>query len=181
MCCGRRRWRSQHSSNSDRARGGADRDATLVPRRHRIQALEPVTQGIERAGCSQRGCTGDGVLLGCLKSIFNGFILGHVLMMRHATPFRQDMSRRAHNDCMGCTRCGHEYHMHTLGAEHRCRMRIAYEWDEERKVFNKLAPCKCCGWRGAVPRSAACPHEYVRYAPSTCVHCGHVRSSSEQR
>jgi hypothetical protein len=52
-------------------------------------------------------------------------------------------------------------------------MRIAYDWDEAKKTFNKTCPCRCPGWRGVLTHDAGCPHEYVPTQDS-CVHCGHV-------
>jgi hypothetical protein len=52
-------------------------------------------------------------------------------------------------------------------------MRIAYDWDEKRKAFGSIAPCRCFAYRGVVPGNVGCPHEYVKSQPG-CVACGHV-------
>jgi hypothetical protein len=61
-----------------------------------------------------------------------------------------------------------------LGEEKKCRMRIAYDWDDRRKTFNKTCPCRCPGYLGV--ESGGCPHEYVNTAPG-CVHCGHIEAT----
>jgi uncharacterized protein (DUF983 family) len=80
---------------------------------------------------------------------------------------------------MDCTQCGHPYQHHDVGDEHRCRMRIAYEWNDKLKVFAKHAPCRCTGYRGVTPGDGVCPHEYVKTSPN-CVYCGHVPSIWEK-
>lgn len=52
-------------------------------------------------------------------------------------------------------------------------MRIAYDWDNEAKAFQKTAPCLCPAYRGERPGHGDCPHEYVLESKN-CVHCGHV-------
>jgi hypothetical protein len=74
---------------------------------------------------------------------------------------------------MRCTRCGHRREAHALGAEHKCSTRIAYDWDEQKKTFQRFAPCLCPGYRGE-----ECPHEYVK-TQSQCVHCGHVKVAAK--
>jgi hypothetical protein len=80
-----------------------------------------------------------------------------------------------------CRRCGHPREAHILGAEHRCRTRIAYDWDERRKTFNRTCPCLCPGYLGAPVElgPGGCPHEYAGIQAG-CVHCGHVPSYQER-
>jgi hypothetical protein len=79
-----------------------------------------------------------------------------------------------------CARCGHPYRSHDLGSEHRCRTRIAYDWDEKKKTFLKTAPCRCFGFKGEQTKRSGCPHEYVSTAEA-CVVCGHVPARWEKQ
>jgi hypothetical protein len=79
---------------------------------------------------------------------------------------------------MRCTRCGHPFAQHTLGAEKKCRTRIAYGWDEKKQTFTKTCPCRCPGYRGADP--GICPHDYLK-ASDKCLYCGHTQASWEKQ
>jgi hypothetical protein len=70
--------------------------------------------------------------------------------------------------------------MHTLGSEHRCRMRIAYDWNEKRKTFMKSAPCRCFAYQGELSVAGGCPHDYLKNSDE-CLYCGYVRSIWEKR
>jgi hypothetical protein len=58
-------------------------------------------------------------------------------------------------------------------------MRIAYDWDEKTKQFLRTAPCRCTGYRGALPGND-CPHEYTKTSVR-CVHCQHVMANGGKK
>jgi hypothetical protein len=77
---------------------------------------------------------------------------------------------------VNCTRCGHPDTHHLLGPAKKCRMRIAYGWNEATKQFGGTAPCLC---PGLPPGPVGCPHEYVMWDKS-CVHCGTVAANEKK-
>jgi len=54
-------------------------------------------------------------------------------------------------------------------------MRIAYDWNDKAKGFDRTAPCLCFAYKG----QPTCPHEYVKERP-TCVHCGHMVATEKK-